>query len=558
MNITKYTLLLMGCTLVGATAMAQEEHKLTVTGSVQSDVLVPQNDDKIGTDKVTDKVLTNTYAEVHAMSQYVDAGMRFEFNKYPLPGFTNGLEKDFAGYGIPFLYVKGKYKNAELTLGNFYEQFGSGFILRTYEERTLGIDNSLFGARIAYRPVAGVSIKALTGKQRRYWEKDWKPGYNKSLITGGDVELSLDQWIKPMDENNVYLTLGGSFINKHEKTEDIMADPTHKLNLPQNVNAFDVRANLLAGGFNVLAEYAQKTEDPSLDNGYIYRNGNVAMLSASYSQSGMSFLVQAKRSDNMSFRSRRSMGGTSSFINHLPAFTMDQTYSLAALYPYATHPDGEWAYQAQVGYKFKRRTALGGKYGMNVKLNYSYVHAIDRNNHYNGTASAGTDGYGSAFWKWGDQMYYQDLNVQVEKPLSRAFKLSLMYMNQFYNKTIVEGKGGMIHSNIFIAEGKYRINSKFTLRGEAQYLTTGEDEGDWAFGLLELSMLPNWMFTVSDMYNCGATNLHYYQALVTYNIGSHRIQAGYGRTRAGYNCSGGVCRWVPASKGFTLSYNYNF
>jgi hypothetical protein len=45
----------------------------------------------------------------------------------------------------------------------------------------------------------------------------------------------------------------------------------------------------------------------------------------------------------MSFRSRRSMNGTSSFINHLPAFTMDHTYTLAALYPYATHPEGEWA-----------------------------------------------------------------------------------------------------------------------------------------------------------------------------------------------------------------------
>ena len=83
-------------------------------------------------------------------------------------------------------------------------------------------------------------------------------------------------------------------------------------------------------------------------------------------------------------------------------------------------------------------------------------------------------------------------------------------------------------------------------------------QGDWAFGLLELSLAPHWMFTASDMWNCGETNLHYYQGLVTYNTGSHRIQAGYGRTRAGYNCSGGVCRYVPAQKGFTVSYNYNF
>ena len=45
----------------------------------------------------------------------------------------------------------------------------------------------------------------------------------------------------------------------------------------------------------------------------------------------------------------------SSYINHLPAFTQDQTYALAAFYPYATRPDGEWAYQAQLGYKFKRK-----------------------------------------------------------------------------------------------------------------------------------------------------------------------------------------------------------
>lgn len=63
---------------------------------------------------------------------------------------------------------------------------------------------------------------------------------------------------------------------------------------------------------------------------------------------------------------------------------------------------------------------------------------------------------------------------------------------------------------------------------------------------------------ISDMWNNGSTKTHYYQGLVTFNIKSHRIQAGYGRTRAGYNCSGGVCRYVPATKGFTLSYNYNF
>ena len=535
-------LVLSGVLSVSLCASAQSDGGTTVTGSIQSDVLIPQEDKKIGTDKYSEWGLTNTYAEVGLMSKYVDAGIRMEYLEHPLPGF----EKDFKGWGIANLYAKLHMQDFELTLGSFYEQFGSGFILRTYEERSLGIDNSLLGARIAVKPFEGVTIKALTGLQRRYWS------LGKELISGGDVELNLDQWLKGLQNNGTYLTLGASFVNKHEGDEDIFVDATHKLNLPHYVNAFDVRARLQHKGWNILAEYAQKSQDPSFDNGYIYRKGYVAMLSTSYSKKGMSFLLQAKRSDNMSFRSRRGMNGTSAFINHLPAFTTDHTYTLAALYPYATQPDGEWAYQAELGYNFKRRTLLGGKYGTNVKINFSHVHSIDKNMKDN------TDGYGSAFWKWGDQMYYQDLNVQVEKKLSNSFWLNLMYMNQFYNKTIVEGEGGMVHSDIFIADGKYKFNKKMTLRGEVQYLSTKDDEGDWAFGLLELSLLPNWMFTISDEYNCGETKIHYYSGLVTFNTGAHRIQLGYGRTRAGFNCSGGVCRMVPASKGFTLSYNYNF
>ncbi len=531
-----------------AYCFAQEENgkKITVSGSIQSDILIPQDDDKIGTEETNDWALTNTYADVSVMSKHINGGARFEFLKHPLPGF----EKDFKGWGVPNIYLKAHFKNWNLTLGNFYEQFGSGFILRTYEERSLGVDNSLLGGRLVINPLPGVTIKALSGKQRHYWS------YNDAWVSGGDVEFGLDQWFKTMSEHGTYLTLGASWVNKYESDEDIMTDATHKLNLPTYVNAFDVRANLQKGNFNVLAEYAWKTQDPSFDNGYIYRKGKVAMLSATYSKKGMSLLLQAKRSDNMSFRSRRTVTGTSSFINHLPAFTMEHTYALAALYPYATNPDGEWAYQAELGYTFKRHTLLGGKYGTSVKINFSHVHAIDRNEHDNGIM--GSDGYGSAFWKWGKQTYYQDLNVQLEKKLSRAFKLSLMYMNQFYNKTVIEGEGGMIHSDIFVAEGKYTVNRKMTLRGELQYLSTADDDGDWLYGLLECSLMPHWMFTISDMYNSGVTNLHYYQGYITFNTGSHRLQLGYGRTRAGFNCSGGVCRYVPASKGVTLSYNYNF
>lgn len=550
----------LAAVLAATGAMAQEDaakDKFTVSGSIQSDVIIPQEDEAIGTDKYSEWALTNTYADIMGRSNHLDAGLRFEFTKHPLPGYATDPEQGFKGYGVPHFYLKTHFDNWDLTLGTFYEQFGSGFILRTYEERSLGIDNSLLGGRLVVRPVKGVQVKALAGKQRNYWK------WNDAWVTGGDLELSVDQWFKKMQENNTYLTLAGSWVNKYQSTKDEEINTPYgpyKLNLPSNVNAFDVRANLQAGDFSVLAEYAWKTDDPSYDRlyPYIYRKGTVAMLSTSYSRNGLSLLLQAKRSDNMTFRSDRNVMGLSSNLNNLPAFTQEQTYALAALYPYATQPNGEWAYQAEFGYRFKRNTFLGGKYGTNLKVNFSHVHSIDRNLHTVDGYSEGTSGYGSAFWKWGDATYYQDLNVHIDKKFSRSFTLNLMYMNQFYNKSVVEGEGGMVHSDIFVADAKYRFNNKVTLRGEAQYLNTDDDEGDWLFGLLELSVLPHWMITVSDMYNSGVSKLHYYQGLVTFNAGAHRLQIGYGRTRAGYNCSGGVCRMVPASKGVTLSYNYNF
>ena len=534
--------------------------QVVVSGNVQSDVMIPHEDRTVGAEKQED-ILSNTYAGLSVNCNYLDAGFRVEYLEHPLYGF----EKDFKGWGLPFFYVKGKLDKVELTAGTFYEQFGSGFVLRTYEERSLGIDNSLLGGSLLYKPFKGITIKALTGRQRRYWE------WNKSLISGFDAEFSVDELIPLLKENNSHLTVGASWVNRYENSNsEIFADPTHKLNLPVFVNAWDFRIGLDQGPLSFLAEYAGKTDDPSYANGYIYHNGSVAMLSGSYSQKGFSVLLQAKRSEDMSFKSTddpMKAIGISSTINHLPAFTMEHTYALASLYPYATQlADGEWAYQGEVGYSFKRNTVFGGRYGMNLKLNASYIRNISRDfkdggtyNTLAGTLSlAGTDGYETSFFRWGDQTLYQDFNVQLSRRLSKDIRLFVMYMNQRCNMTVVEGSGGMVNSDIVVADFKYQLLPKMILRGEMQYLFTDDDKGDWAFGLMEMSFAPHWMITLSDQYNAGETKIHYYFWQVSYSKGSHRMQAGYGRMREGYNCSGGVCRYVPASKGLLLSYNYSF
>lgn len=562
--------------------------KFTLHGSVQSEVLTfPQEDNKIGTGTYKDDFMTNTYAELHLMNKYFQAGARFEYLDHPMPGF----ESDFKGWGLPYFYLKGNYKWAELTLGDFYEQFGSGLILRSYEERTLGIDNSLRGGRLVLKPFKGVNIKLLGGQQRYYW-------HHRNLQSdlpwtyGGDIEVNVDQWFKKMNESGTRLTLGFSGVSNHAGKEDdlMVMRPTgelkpdqspvlgnYKLNMPKNVAAFDVRANLQKGNYNMLVEYAWKSQDPSSANNYTYNKGKTLMVSGSYSKRGMSVLLQAKRSEDMAFRSRRQIdkGSSACYINHLPAFTMQHTYALAALYPYATQmTPGEWAFQGEIGYNFKRRTPLGGKYGTNIKVNYSHVRGIEQTVDATHKNEMGYDAPKSKFFGMSSDTYYQDINVQLEKKLTKRFKLNLMYSNQRYNQLVVEGHGSKaIKSNIFVAEGKYKFSNKVTLRGEAQYLHTKQDQKDWWFGLLELSVLPHLMFTVSDQFNAhvptynadgavdeskGTNKVHYLMGSVTYTHKAHRLQVSYGKTRAGYNCSGGVCRYVPASKGLLASYSFNF
>lgn len=551
-------------------AWAQDDDKVSVHGSIQSDILVPQEDNKIGTGTYKDDVLTNTYADINVACQYLEAGARLEFTKHPLPGF----EQDFKGWGVPYVYAKFKTgKGVDVTVGDFYDQFGSGLIFRTYEERSLGIDNSIRGAHVAVNAIKGVQFKALGGVQRRYW--DWD---TDSWLAGTDLEINLDQYSKRMQENNISWMIGGSYVllNYEEDGDNIIVPGTnYRLEMPSTVHAFDVRSRLQAGNYSFLAEYAWRSQDPSADNGYIYRRGSAVLLSASYSAKGVSALFQAKRSENMSFRSRRSVTGTSAFVNNMPAFAYQHTYSLPALYPYATQAaPGEWAFQGEFGYTFKRNSALGGKYGTKLKLNVSHIRGLDKDpvEPVYGNSVMGTDGYETGFFKMG-KLYYQDINLQMEKKLSKSFKLNLMYMNQRYDKTVIEGEGGVIKANIFVAEGKYQFSPKMTLRGEAQYLQTKQDQGDWYYGLLELSVLPYLMFTISDQYNAnvpyfkedgsedtskGTHRQHYLLGSVTATYKAHRLQLSYGKTRAGYNCSGGVCRFVPASKGLNISYNYTF
>lgn len=539
-------------------------------GNVRSDWLVPQNDAVIGTEATNQKLLSNTAAQFSLTYKQWEAGLRYEYQQHPLPGF----EKDFAGYGLPYAYLRGHLGRFDVTLGSYYEQFGSGFILRTYEAPTLGIDSHLRGLRLALDAGAGVQIKAIAGRQRHYWST------NPANIFGLDGEWTLPQ-LAFIPQSRIIL--GASWVGKYEKQDNIThivsssgeAYPLRQqLIQPLWVQAFDVRLAFHQRHFNTLLEYAVKGQDPSFDNGYTYGLGSAWLLSTSYSRRGVSALLQAKRAENMSFRSQRSGSLSPSMLNHLPPFTPQPTYALTTLYPYATQSvPGEWAFQGEFSYALPKRSRLGGRYGTTLKLHASQIFALglksiasaspfERTN----AAFIGTDGAQSqGFFAFG-QTLYREIGVDLDRRLSRPLHLHLSYLHQVYDKTAIEGKGGNILSHIGIGELRWKVSRDWNIRTELQYLHTLQDQGDWTSALVEISAFHDWMFTLADQYNAHVYSsalhresaVHYLQGFLTYTAGMHRLQIGYGRTRAGYNCAGGVCRYIPAQRGWTLSYNLTF
>lgn len=536
--------------LLSLSALAQEDGRFT--GNFQGDFQYYLSDSTINAVSPDELMLMNSYANFSYSKGNFSAGLRYEGYLNTLAGFP-GEDGRNDGIGIPYRWASFSSHGFQITAGNFYEQFGNGLTLRSYEEKALGVDNSIDGVRVKYSPKPGINFTGLVGKQRYYFE------YGPGIIRGFDGEIGINDLFAKLQDKKLRLNLGGSFVSKYQADED----PVYVL--PENVGISAGRMNVSYGTLNLNSEYAYKINDPSEDNKYIYRPGQAFLTTATFAKSGLGILVSTKWVDNMSFRSDRNATLTDLSINQLPEITKNHTYTLAAYYPYATQPNGEWGAQAEIIYNFKRKTMLGGKYGTTLALNYSRVHSIDRQpiNDTTPIGVSGTDGYNTTFFSIGEELYFQDINLELSKKISKKLKMVLTYQNLTINNEVLKQSEfhDMIYANIAIADVTYKFSKKKSLRGEFQGMFTNEDKGDWAMGLLEFS-IPHFFFTVMDNWNYGNDikdeRYHFYTVGMGYINEGNRIQLSYGKQRQGVMCVGGVCRTVPASNGLMLTISSTF
>ena len=510
-----------------------------VTGSFET-TSVYYNEDVKTSAMVPDGLFgSNNYLKLDYYNNRFSAGVQMEGYSPVLVGYSSDLK----GIGLTNYYVSWKDERFSLTAGSFYEQFGSGLLFRSWEDRALGLNNAVMGARVTYSYEDILNFKALWGAPR------FGMKFSGTQVRGGDLSFVLSNAI---GLDNTYIALEGSVLDRYEALDiDRMAD-----GCKPNTIGWSGRLNLETNGFFFKGEYVDAGEKYYYNFSYAgesqmfhRKRGNAQLVETGYNGRGLGVNVSLRRLEWMDSKVVADASSAVNMINYVPAMCTQYTYMLTTLHPYGARTgdvtskfvnSGEMGGQVDVFYNFRRGTALGGKRGMRVHANFSTYYAI---------ALEGS-------FKPGN-MLFKDLSVDIEKQWTKKFKSTVLWSMQEYSPSYGANKTTWL-SNIFVADLLYKFTPTTSVRAELQYLVTFEDQKDWMAGLVEVSMAPHWSVYASDMWNHGSTGMHYYNAGVSYSKSRTKVTLGYGRYKAGYICSGGVCRQIPAYTGANLAVLMSF
>lgn len=522
-------------------------------GDFESNSQWLQSDSKLGFEAPDAQFRANNYFKLNYSYGNFTAGVQYEsYQPQALLDYAPVLNGED---GISNYYLKYQDETLNITAGYFYDQFGSGLILRSYEDRQLGINNAIRGIRVKFTPTSFLTLKGDYGKQRYGF------GLSDGMIQGLDADLDLGQLIGLGDW---FVNVGGSYVGRFQKEEQ--ADT-----LPNTTNAFAGRLDISKGKFYGGIEYVQLDKkalynDRQVENSRLF-DGNALQMDIGYAQSGFAINGTFRRLDNFSFYSDRRAEGNQynqELINYVPALSKKQDYLLANIYVYQAQPrlffnrdnpfesrSGEVGTQWDVYYTAKKGTALGGKYGTKFTGNFSYWGGLDTEFNYT------NDTYKTEFVGKGPR-YYRDFNFEIKKRWSESWSSAFTYINQIIDESITNGgtPGGQgdIKAQVGVIENTYEFGGGRSVRLELQHLWTKQDRKNWAGAMLEFNYTTNLSAFVADSWNYeGENEIHYYSVGLGYTKGRARLTLNYGRQRGGLLCVGGVCRYVSSNTGLSMN-----
>ncbi|MDX2134111.1 MAG: DUF6029 family protein [Saprospiraceae bacterium] len=554
------------CWLVGAATavQAQSNDNARITGNLQTNANFFIRDSAIGAANTpqydNQKFGAESWLNLNYSNWGFDVGVRFDlFNNSNLLNPTSSYSDE----GIGRWFVKKSIGPLDVEGGYLYDQIGSGIIFRAYEERALMIDNALYGVKAAWNIDENWRVRGFTGRMKQQFDT-----YG-AVIRGGAV----DGFIRPDTAGKITLAPGFGVVARtysDQTMEDIVNTiatytPQDSIGAQYNTYAFSLYNTLSMGAFTWFIEGAYKTKDvmfdpfePTADGGtgqLVNREGYTIYTSLSYGAPKIGVTVEAKRTDDFSFRNTPFLTNNpvQGPINFLPPIARQNTFRLPARFAPATQELGEQGVQVDLRYKPSKKWEIG--------LNVSDVQRLN-----------------------GDELY-REIAPEVTYKKDRKWQLLLGMQFLHYNMSVYQGKtdpedpedvipwvgtGEQDYVDAYTpyAEWLYKFTPKKSLRLEAQYLLTDDEFGSWINALAEVGLAPHWLFYVSDMYKIKKgedTNadprydgLHYPSLGVVYTLKATRVSFAYVKQVEGINCAGGICRLEPTFSGFRLNLNTSF
>ena len=428
----------------------------------------------------------------------------------------------------------------EATAGDFFEQFGSGLVYRSFEDRQLGMNSATQGLRFTATPIENLSVKAFAGRSRLA-----VVNYAGSFVAGVDASYNLSSalgWQETM------LAVEASYVNRYESlnkegSEDFFGGNKWEaagLTTPMT-HLFSTRAAFDWNNLSLKGEFVGKTRDISEAVDYEAHGGMGFLGEASYTLGKFNMMAQGRYLKNMGTRLSIYDSSLGNALNYIPALTRQHTYMLANLEPHQVNTHSEVAAQADLYYSIRNKKDRRNFWRFHANMSWAHNYEFDN-------------------------LTWMDVNVDVERQWNKDWKATFMYSMQKRNP--MKGFNDLIYtSHIFVADVTHKIDRRNSVRAELQYLYSNDYEGDWVAALVEFNMAPALSVFVSDMYNNQRVEtdynrhmekLHYYSIGASYTFGRSRAQLSYGRNRAGMVCSGGVCRYTPSYTGFNLLFSTSF
>ena len=523
-------------------------------GGFESNTQWLLNDEGLNFDAPKDQLRSNNYFRLDYNLGKFTAGVQYE--SY-LPSALLGYSPKFDGNNdIGTYYLNFKHETIDITAGYFYQQFGNGLILRSWEDRQLGINNALKGIRVIFTPTDYLDLTGIYGKTRNGFD------VSEGITQGIDANLNISEALKI---DRIDLDLGASYVGRYQNngTNDT---------IPSTVNAYGGRLNFVAGDFYGGLEAIIKDPDVIANEGQLSSNklydGTAMQIDLGYAKKGLGINATFRRLENFSFYADRLAEGNiynQELIGYTPALTKQQDYMLTNIYVYNAQPRliietydqraGEVGTQIDLYYKFKKGTLLGGKYGTKIAGNFSYWAGLDAEYHIENRW------YKAKFIGKGPRLF-RDVSVEVKKKINKKWSGVATFQNVIVDKGIVYG-GPLsveedIKASIAVLEGTYKIKGSKSVRFVAQHLWAEKDRKNWVAGVFEYNFNSNFALYLADNWNYGDTDIHYYSAGGSYSKGRTRFAMNYGRQRGGLICIGGVCRFVPENTGLTANLTVNF